>query len=106
MAARFVYHLHMAKGKKNQPTDADAIPAVDELTFEQALEQLETIIERVEAGELGLEQSLSQYEHGSKLIKHCRSVLDRVEKRIGEVTGSADAGLMIDDGDGEVDDAD
>lgn len=65
----------MSKKKTDQP-----------LTFEQAVEQLEQIIEKIESGEVGLEDSLSAYEQGMKLIGHCRSVLTKAETKIEELT--------------------
>lgn len=62
-------------------------------TFEQAIEQLESIIEGIESGEVGLESSLEQYERGMKLIRHCRGVLDRAEQRIETLTVEEGGGL-------------
>ena len=55
-------------------------------TFEEALAELEKIVGDVEAGEIGLEESIDQYEAGMKLIKYCRAILDQAEKRIGRQT--------------------
>ena len=52
------------------------------LTFEQAVGKLEKIVEQIESGQIGLEQSIASYEQGIKLIKHCREILDSAEKRI------------------------
>jgi exodeoxyribonuclease VII small subunit len=52
------------------------------LTFEEALKELEKIVTDVDAGKIGLEESMSQYESGMKLIKYCRSILEQAEKRI------------------------
>lgn len=51
-------------------------------TFEEALAELETIVEKVEQGEIGLEESIEKYAQGMKLITHCRDILDQAEKRI------------------------
>jgi exodeoxyribonuclease VII small subunit len=61
-------------------------------TFEQAVQALERIIERIESGEIGLEQSITEYERGVALIKRCREVLDRAEQRVEELTGQMQAG--------------
>lgn len=53
--------------------------------FEDAIEQLEQIIERIESGEAGLEECLGQYEQGMKLIQQCRTILTRAEQRIAEL---------------------
>jgi len=69
------------------------------LTYEEALEQIEQIVERIESGEAGLEQTIAQYEKGVKLIDHCRGILDRVEKRLAELTPDADEQLKVDEPD-------
>lgn len=51
-------------------------------SFEQSLEDLESIIARVESGEVGLEKSIEEYERGVELIKRCRAILERAEQRI------------------------
>ena len=51
-------------------------------TFEQALGKLEAIVEQIESGEIGLEESIARYEEGITLIKQCRTILDAAEKKI------------------------
>jgi len=58
-------------------------------TFEQALAQLEEIVEKVEQGEIGLEESIEKYAQGMQLIKHCRGILDQAEKRIETINKEA-----------------
>ena len=62
-------------------------------TFEDAVAELEQILARVESGELGLEESLGQYERGSFLIQYCRGVLNSAEKQIEVITKNSDGGL-------------
>jgi len=57
-----------------------------ELSFEDALAQVESVIEAIEAGEIGLEKSLTEYERGVRLIKRCREVLANAEQRIEMLT--------------------
>jgi exodeoxyribonuclease VII small subunit len=64
-------------------------------SFEQAVAQLEQIIDRIESGEVALEQCLGEYEQGMKLIAHCRKVLDTAEQRIAELTADADGRLHV-----------
>jgi exodeoxyribonuclease VII small subunit len=71
-----------AKVEQGEGAEATGRPP----SFEQAIEQLETIIEGIESGEVGLESSLEQYERGMKLIRHCRGVLERAEHRIEKLT--------------------
>ncbi len=49
--------------------------------------QVEAIVARIESGEVGLEQSLAEYEKGVKLLKQCRDILQRVEQKIEDLTG-------------------
>lgn len=65
-------------------------PSLDGLTFEQALAQLESIVDRIESGEVGLETALAEYEKGVALLKRCRSILDHAEQRITELTPPPD----------------
>lgn len=51
-------------------------------SFEEALVELERIVQEVEQGKIGLEESIARYEEGMTLIKHCRNVLDVAEKKI------------------------
>ncbi len=75
----------MAKGNaQNADTKSQERPAED-LSFEQAMEELELIIERIEQGQIGLEESLAQRKRGDALIKRCRAVLDVAEQELKQV---------------------
>ena len=65
-----------AKAKKAD--DAD-------ITFEDAAEKLEAIVEAMESEELPLEKLLVQYEEGTKLVKVCESKLQAAEQRITQL---------------------
>lgn len=56
-----------------------------ELSFEEALAQVESIIERIEGGEVGLEASVAEYEKGVALIRRCRDVLTKAEQRVEQL---------------------
>lgn len=53
--------------------------------FEESLEQLEAIVERMEKGELSLEQSLEAFEEGVKLTRNCQQTLRKAEQRVSEL---------------------
>lgn len=65
----------------------------DDLTYEQAIEKLESIIDQIESGDVGLEASLAQTEQGMKLIARCRAILDRAEQKIVELSVDDDGQL-------------
>ena len=64
-------------------------------TFADALCELEKIVQDLEDGETGLEQSLVRYEQGVGLLKRCYSQLREVEQRIMELTGKDEAGNPV-----------
>ena len=53
-----------------------------ELKFEDAMEQLENIVQGLEEGELTLEESLVTFEEGMKLIKFCSEKLEEAEQKV------------------------
>lgn len=61
---------------------------INELSFEQAIVQLKEIVEKIEVGDIALQQSLEQYEKGIELIEYCRGKLAKAEKKIEQLTYS------------------
>jgi exodeoxyribonuclease VII small subunit len=61
-----------------------------ELTFEQAYQELASIVERLEAGNLSLEESLGLYERGQVLSRWCNAQLDNAELRITQIGADQD----------------
>ena len=59
---------------------------INNLLFEQAIKKLTDIVSKIEDGQISLEQSLTQYEQGMELIKHCRGILQKAEKKIEEIS--------------------
>lgn len=57
-------------------------------SFEQALGELENLVSSLEAGELGLQESLEQFEIGVELYKVCREELVSAEKKLSILTES------------------
>lgn len=52
------------------------------MEFEKALEQLETIVKELEAGELSLNESLDKFQKGISLVKTCNEQLENAEKKV------------------------
>ena len=63
---------------------------VSQLTFEQALEQLEKIVDRLERGDVALDESIKIYEQGEALKKHCATLLQAAEDRVEKIRVGAD----------------
>jgi exodeoxyribonuclease VII small subunit len=69
----------MATRKKKEDSSTEP-------SFEEALEQLEALVEAMENDQLPLEQLVANYEKGSKLMTHCQSVLESARERIELIT--------------------
>ncbi|MBI4528866.1 MAG: exodeoxyribonuclease VII small subunit [Deltaproteobacteria bacterium] len=63
--------------------------------FEEALEELESIVERLESGELSLEDSLAVFSEGVSLVKFCNQKLNEVEKKIELLIKDRDGKLQL-----------
>jgi exodeoxyribonuclease VII small subunit len=64
-----------------------AAPSAPNPTFEQALQELEALVARMEDGKLPLEESLAAYQRGAELIKFCESRLADAQARIAILDG-------------------
>lgn len=60
------------------------------LKFEDAMTRLEQIVAQMESGEIGIEESIAQYEDAMQLANHCRKVLENAEQRIQTIRVRAD----------------
>ena len=77
----------MARDRKPAVSDA---PDAASLSFEAAIERLQTIVEELEGGNLSLEESIARYEEGVKLSRRLTQTLDHAEKRIERLSTGAD----------------
>ncbi len=72
--------------------------AGDPTTFEQALAQLDEIVARLEAGDVGLEEAVRLFERGQALLAICRERLARAQQRIEQLTTQGEPGEPDDAG--------
>jgi len=59
---------------------------VGQLSFERAIEELETIVRRLEEGKVPLEESVAIYERGEALKRRCEDLLRQAEARVEKIT--------------------
>ena len=64
---------------------ADEERAIDELGFEEALEELERIVAELESGQVELERMLDRFERAMGLRRHCATLLTEAEARIEQL---------------------
>lgn len=79
-------------GSRGGPADSarahDSGDDVAALTYEVAIAELETIIARIESGEIPLEESLRQYRRGAALVRRCRDVLDAAKTEVQRISAA------------------
>ncbi len=68
-----------------ESTNAD----VKKLSFEHAIEELESIVKRLEDGKVPLEESVAIYERGEALKRRCEDLLRQAEARVDKITTGA-----------------
>jgi len=61
---------------------SSAAAAADPATYEQALAELESLVQAMEAGTMPLDQLLSSYKRGAELLQQCRARLQTVEDQV------------------------
>ncbi len=71
-------------------TATPAFADIAQLTFEKALAELETIVQKLERGDVGLDESIAAYERGEALKAHCQSLLSAAEARVEKIRLSAE----------------
>jgi exodeoxyribonuclease VII small subunit len=68
------------------PRAADS-RAIATLSFEQALEELDQLVRKMESGELSLDESIAAYRRGAELAQHCQGKLAIAEQEIAKLDG-------------------
>ncbi len=66
-------------------------------TFEQSITELEKIVERLENGDVTLDESLELFEEGIKLSKSCQKMLDSAEKKVSVLMANDDGEMIKED---------
>ena len=64
--------------------------AVEDLSFEDAMKELETVVSQLETGDVPLDQSIALYERGAALKEHCQKKLAEAEEKVAKITFDAD----------------
>lgn len=61
--------------------------SIDNLAYEEAYAELETIVASLEAGEKSLDESIALFERGQALAKHCAALLDKADLKVRKLVG-------------------
>jgi exodeoxyribonuclease VII small subunit len=71
-------------------TDTPTDTPVNDMTFEQAMAELEQVVTQLERGDVALDASISLYERGAALKKRCEAKLKEAEEKVAAITLDAD----------------
>lgn len=63
--------------------------------FERALEELESVVEQLESGDLSLDQSLQHFKRGVELTRHCQGVLEQAQQTVEQLMDPADESSAV-----------
>ncbi len=66
----------------------------EDISFEEAMKQLEEMVDSLESGALGLEESLEAFEKGMSLVRICKKKLENAETRIAQLIETKDGKLV------------
>ena len=75
----------MAEGKKQ--------PAIDDLSFEDALAELQALVKALEKGDSKLEEAIRAYERGAALKRHCEKKLREAQEKVDRIVVGTDGSL-------------
>lgn len=81
-----------ASGPDRQPGPTKALD-VSQMSFEDALAELEQIVRGLEGGQQKLEDAITAYERGASLRRHCEAKLAEAEARVAAIVEHADGSL-------------
>ncbi len=79
--------------KTPDTNDPSANESLEALSFEQALSELEGIVEKLEGGSVDLERSIALYERGARLKDHCDAKLKTAQTRIEKIVSGPDGAV-------------
>ena len=68
---------------------------VDEMSFEDAMRELEKVVSDLERGDVPLEQSIALYERGAQLKQRCQTKLKEAEEKVALITQEGDGNLGL-----------
>jgi len=71
----------------DEPTDAPS--------FEEALSELEEIVQRLERGDMSLDEALEGFERGIRLVRYCSQTLDKMALQVEQLVVSEDGEILV-----------
>jgi exodeoxyribonuclease VII small subunit len=77
-------------------SEATTLPAdIAEMSFEDALAELEGIVRRLESGQVKLDEAIQSYERGAQLKRHCEKKLNEAQQRVDRIVIGSDGAVTV-----------
>ena len=67
-----------------------SVKPIDEMSFEDAMNELETVVTSLEGSQVALDDSIAMYERGAALKAHCEAKLKAAEEKVAKITFGTD----------------
>ena len=67
--------------------------AIEDMSFEEAMRELEQVVNALESGDVALEQSIALYERGAKLKQRCDTKLKEAEEKVALIRQDAEGAI-------------
>ncbi|MDP6353375.1 MAG: exodeoxyribonuclease VII small subunit [Alphaproteobacteria bacterium] len=77
--------------------EPDCATEIETLSFEQALEELEDIVRRLESGDIDLDGAIGAYQRGAALKAHCENKLRQAQEKVSRIKLDADSGVTVEE---------
>ncbi len=75
-------------GRSDTPMNATTRPSAAPVSYEQAVGELERLVQQLESGQMSLDDTLHAYARGAELLRHCRERLQAVEQQVQVLDGT------------------
>lgn len=79
-----------------QPSNTTELPAIEDMSFREAMAELETIVQALESNTLELEESLSKYERGVALLRSLQGRLSQAQQKVDILMGELSSDISDD----------
>ena len=73
--------------------ESKILPAIEAMSFEEALTELQALVKALEKGDAKLEEAIKAYERGVALKRHCEKKLSDAQEKVDKIVVKADGGL-------------
>ena len=83
----------MSEGESEDGGSVAIPPEIQKMSFEEAREGLEAIVQRLEGGEVSLDESIDIYTRGTLLLRHCEAKLRAAQERIDKIVDGGGGAL-------------